>query len=166
MSLVVVLVAQGCARGVENVPDAHGRAEIVHVNSGVQAKRVACLVGSVNGLQTGRGLVLPDTEVAVNEAVVQPEDGVCGRAIGVLHDSTNTVVSPSVRTTLGATGHTSIVALVVATIDVLRATVDSLRVVIVTGKAMEVVVRAGTDIDGQVGKLLKPISRASREEEL
>jgi hypothetical protein len=159
--LVVVLVAQGCASSIEDVPDADGGAEVVHIDGGVQGKRVACLVGAVNSLGTRSGLVLPDAEVAVDEAMVQPEDGVSRRAVGVLHDSTDTIVSPSVRRTLGATGHAGIIVLVVATVDELGAGVDGLGVVIVTGKAMEVVVCAGTNVNCQVGELLYLVNYGS-----
>jgi hypothetical protein len=164
--LVVVLVAQGCASSIEDVPDTDGGAEVVHVDGGVQGERVACLVGAVDRLGTRRGLVLPDAEVAVNEAVVQPEDGVRGRAVGVLHDSTDTVVSPSVGRTLGATGHAGVVVLVVATIHELGTGVDSLGVIVVTGKTMEVVVCAGTDVDSQVSELLSLVSCDSEEREI
>jgi hypothetical protein len=158
--LVVVLVAQSGARSIKDIPDTDGRAEVVDVDSGVESQWVASLVVSVDGVDTVRVLVLPDAEVAVNEAVVQPEDGVGGRSPGVLHDSADTVVSPGVRTTLGAASHAGIVALVVASVYHLRVGVGSLGVVVVTGEAVEVVILAGTDVDSQVGELLRIVSDA------
>jgi hypothetical protein len=147
-TLVVVLVAQSGAGGVKDIPDANIRADTINIDGGIQSKWVAGAVSSVNIVDTSRVLVLPDTEVAVNEAVVQPENGVGGRRPGVLHDGANAVVSPGVRTTLGATGHVGICSLVVATVNHGRVGVDRLGVVVVAGEAVKVVVLAGADVDG------------------
>lgn len=82
---------------------------------------------------------MPDAEVAVDETMVQPEDGVGGRTVGVLHDSSDTVVAPSVRTTLGAGSHTSKVAVSIALSNVVGVAVLRLCAVTVAGKAMRLV---------------------------
>ena len=79
---------------------------------------------------------MPDAEVAVNEAVVQPEDGVSGRGIGVLHDGSDAVVAPGVRTRLGALGHAGKVAVGVALVYVGRVAVLRLRGVAVARQAV------------------------------
>jgi hypothetical protein len=104
-SLVVVLVAQGSAGRIQDIPEFNIWANAVHIEVGVKGETVAGLVSSVNGVDTVSVRVLPDAEVSVNEGVVQPEDRVGGRCEGVLHDSADTVVAPSVRTTLGTAGH-------------------------------------------------------------
>jgi hypothetical protein len=147
-NLVVVLVAQRSASGVQNIPDTHVRADAVDIDRRIQGKRVTSLVGAVDAVYTSRVLVLPDAEVAVNKAVVQPEDGVGRRRPGVLHDGANAVVSPGVRATLGARGHVGVAVLVVAAVDHGGVGVDRLGVVVVAGQAVEVVVLAGTDVDG------------------
>jgi hypothetical protein len=114
---VVVLVAQRCARRVQDIPNPNSRADVVYVDSSVHSERVACLVGSVNIVYTRRILVLPDAEVTVNEAVVQPKDRVGWRRPRVRHNSANTVVSPCVCGTLGAAGHVAVGALVVASVN-------------------------------------------------
>jgi hypothetical protein len=152
---VVVLVAQRRARRVQDIPDPDSRADIVHVHGGVQGERVARLVSSINVAQTERVLVLPDAEVAVDEGVVQEEDGVGGRAVRVGHDSADAVVAPRVRGTLRAAGHVAVCALVVASVNHTLVGVGGGRVVVVAGKAMKLVAGAGTDVDGEVGELLE-----------
>jgi hypothetical protein len=90
--------------------------------------------------------------------VVQPEDRVGRRSICVLHDSSDTVVAPSVRTTLGTASHIGIIPFVVATVDHLRIGVGGLGVVIVTSKTMEGVTRTGSHVDSKVGELLYLLS--------
>jgi hypothetical protein len=145
---VVVLVAQPCAHGVQDISNLNSWADVVYVDCGVHSERVAGLVSSVNVVDTGRVLVLPDAEVAVNKAVVQPKDRVGGRRPGVRHDSSDTVVTPCVGGTLGAAGHITVGALVVASINHALVCVCSLAVVVVASEAMKVVVRAGSDVDG------------------
>jgi hypothetical protein len=144
---VVIFVAQRCARRVQNISNPDSRADVVNVDGSVQSERVASLVGSVNVVHTRRVFVLPDAEVAVNEAVVQPKDRVGWRCPGVGHDSSNTVMSPRVRGTFGAAGHVSVGALVVASINHALICVCSRRVIVVAGEAVKVVVLAGTNID-------------------
>jgi hypothetical protein len=115
-SLVVVFVAQSSARRVQDIPDLDSGADVVYIDGGVKGETVAELVSSIDVAHTRPVRVLPDAEVAVNEAVVQPEDGVGGRGVGVLHDSTDTVVTPSVRTTLGTAGHVGVGALGITTV--------------------------------------------------
>jgi hypothetical protein len=138
-NLVVVLVAQRLARRVQDVPDANSRADVIDVDSGVQGERVARLVGSINVAQTERVLVLPDAEVAVDEGVVQEEDGVGRRSVCVGHDSADTVVTPGVRGALGALGHVAVSALAVAAVNHALVGVGGGGVVVVAGKAMELV---------------------------
>jgi hypothetical protein len=153
-SLVVVLVAQGSARRVQDIPDADSWADVVYIDGGVKCETVASLVSSVDAVDTVAVLVLPDAEVAVNEGVVQPEDGVGGRCEGILHDSADTIVTPSVRTTLGTAGHLGVRALGITSIHHVRVCVGSLRVVVVTRKTMEGVARAGPNVDRKVSELL------------
>jgi hypothetical protein len=153
-SLVVVLVAQGSACRVQDVPDADSWADVVYIDGGVKCEAVASLVSSVDVVDTAPVRVLPDAEVAVNEGVVQPEDGVGGRCVGILHDSADTVVTPSVRTTLGTAGHGGVRALCITSIHHVRVCVGSLRVVVVTRKTMEGVARAGSNVDRKVSELL------------
>jgi len=77
LQLVVVLVAQGGACGIEDVPDADSGTEVVDVDGGVKSQWVSGLVVTVDSGCAGVGvLVLPDAEVAVDEGVVQEEEGV------------------------------------------------------------------------------------------
>jgi acetolactate synthase regulatory subunit len=153
--LVVVLVAQRRGRGVKDIPNTHVRSDTVHVDVRVQAERPARYVVSVDAAQTSRVLVLPDAEVAVDEAVMQPENGVGGRAVGVLHDGSNTVVAPGVRTTFRAGSHAGEVAVGVALVHVVGVAVLRLCAVAVAGEAVNLVAGSGTDVDGEVGKLLR-----------
>lgn len=78
-SLVVVLVAQSGALGVEDVPDADGGAEVVDIDGGVESEAVADGVSAADGRDARiAAVVLPDAEVTVDEGVVQEEDRVGG----------------------------------------------------------------------------------------
>ena len=154
-TLVVVLVAQGAGHGVQDIPDAHGRTEVINVNRSIQPKLVTLRIGSGDLRDTGvTAVVLPDAEVAVDEAVVQEEDGVGGGSVGVLHDGADAVVAPGVGTTLGARRHIWIRAARVAGVDDGVAGVDGLGVVAVAREAVALVARAGADVDGKAGELL------------
>lgn len=70
ISLVVVLVAKRLASSVEDVSDPDIWLETVHVDSGVECQRIAVDICAVDGGRADTGvLVLPDAEVAVNEAL-------------------------------------------------------------------------------------------------
>lgn len=154
ISLVVVLVAEGRALGVEDIPDADSGAEVVDVDSSVEAQLVALAVSAGDLSDAGvAAVVLPDAEVAVDKSVVQEEDRVGGRGVGVLHDRANTVVAPSVGTTLSAGGHIGVGGTRVAGIDDGGARVGSLGVITVTGETVTLVARAGTDVDGETSEL-------------
>jgi hypothetical protein len=101
---------------------------------------------------------LPDAEVAVDKGVVEPEDGVGGGAVRVLHDGADAVVAPSVRTALGAVGHAGKVAVRVALVHVVGVAVLRLCGVAVAGKAMGLVAGAGSNVDGEVGEGLQWVS--------
>jgi hypothetical protein len=76
--LVVVLVAKCLACGVKNIPDLDIRLETVDVDASVKGQRVTIDVCAIDGGGADAGvLVLPDAEVTVNEAVMQPEHLLC-----------------------------------------------------------------------------------------
>lgn len=77
-SLVVVLVAKCRACGVKNIPDLDIRLETVNIDASVKGQRVTIDVIAIDGGGADAGvLVLPDAEVTVDEAVVQPENLLC-----------------------------------------------------------------------------------------
>lgn len=155
ISLVVVLVAQGSALGVEDIPDANSGAEIVNVDGCVESKLVTDGVSSRDGGNAGvAAVVLPDAEVAVDESVVKEENGVGGRGVGVLHDGANAVVSPGVSTTLGAGGHVGVSGTGVASVDDGVTGVDGLSIVTVASQAVANVAGTRADVDGETGELL------------
>jgi hypothetical protein len=158
-TLVVVLVAQRARHRVKNIPNAHGRTEVININRRIQPKLVTLGIRSRNLRYTCvTTVVLPDAEVAVDEAVVQEEDGVGGGSVGVLHDGADTVVAPGVGTSLGARGHVRVRAARVAGVDDGVACVDGLGVVAVAREAVALVARAGADVDGEAGELLRFVS--------
>jgi hypothetical protein len=166
-SLVVVLVAEGGALGVENVPDLNIRPEAVDVDVGVEGQGVALRVRSTDGGGADSGVrVLPDAEVAVDESVVQPEGWVSGRTVDILHDGADTVVAPGVGTTFSTGSHVGVGVTRVASVNHVVAGVDGLGVVVVTGKAMALVAGSGADVDSQVGELLEHVSLALMERKL
>jgi hypothetical protein len=125
ISLVVVLVAQSRALGVENIPKAHIRAETVNVDSGVESESVAATVSAADGGDAGvTAVVLPDAEVAVDECVVQEKDGVGGGRVCVLHDRSDTIVAPGVSTAFGARCHIGVGGTGVTGVDDSVASVD------------------------------------------
>jgi len=139
-TLVVVLVAQLVTQRVQDIPNQDIGAHVLYVYRRVQSKSVAETVFSINIVQTSRILVLPDPEVAVDKGVVQEEDRIGRRGISVLHDRTNTIVSPSVSATLRAARHVGIVALVVTTVYDGCACVLRLATIAVSGEAVQVVI--------------------------
>ena len=153
--LVVVLVAQRWASSVQDIPNTNIRAETVDVDVSVESKRPTRDVVSVDTAHAVRVIVLPDTEVAVDEGVVQPEYWVTGGTVHVRHDSTDTVVTPGVGTKLRARSHTSKVAVRVALVHVGGVYVGSLGAVTVTRETMLLIARAGSDVDGKVGERLQ-----------
>jgi len=69
--LVVVLVAQGCSLGVENVTDGYIRHEAIHIDRSLESQGMTSRVSAVNSSNTSiAAVVLPDAEVAVDETVV------------------------------------------------------------------------------------------------
>lgn len=86
--------------------------------------------------------------------MVQEEDGVGGRGVGVLHDRADTVVAPGVRTSLGAGSHVGVGAATVAGVNDGAACVDGLGVVSVAGQAVAGVTRSRADVDGKASELL------------
>jgi hypothetical protein len=77
-SLVVVLVAKCRACGVKNISDLDIRLETVDIDAGVKGQRVTINVCARDGGGAdARVLVLPDAEVAIDEAMVQPEGLLC-----------------------------------------------------------------------------------------
>lgn len=155
INLVVVLVAQGGRLSVEDVPDADSGAEIVHIDGGVKAELVALGVRAGDLGDAGvAAVVLPDAEVAVDEGVVQEEDGVGGGGVGVLHDGTDTVVAPGVSTAFSARGHVRVRGARVAGVDDGAVGVGCAAIISVASEAVALVARAGTDVDGKAGELL------------
>lgn len=158
-TLVVVLVAQRAGHGVQDIPDTHGRTEVINVNCSIKPKLVTLRIGSGDLRDAGvAAVVLPDAEVAVDKTVVQEEDGVGGGSVGILHDGADTIVAPGVGTSLGARGHVRVRAARVAGVDDGVACVDGLGVVAVAREAVALVARAGTDVDGEAGELLRFVS--------
>jgi len=71
VQLVIVLVAQCWPCGVENVSDTHIRAEVIHIDLGIESKGISSGVSAPNGSHTlVASVVLPDAEVAIDEAMV------------------------------------------------------------------------------------------------
>lgn len=155
--LVVVLVAKRLASSVKDVPDPDIRPEAVDVNSGIKRQRIAVDVCAVDGGGAySRVLVLPDAEVAVNEAMVKPENlvvvreelgqmfvgrtywvGRCG--VDILHNGANTVVAPGVSSALRAASHVGKSGPRVAGIDHRLTGINGLSTITITGKAMRLV---------------------------
>lgn len=98
---------------------------------------------------------MPDAEVAVDEGVVQPEDGVGGRGIRVAHDGSDAVVAVGVSTTLRAPCHLRKGAVLVAAVYHGRVGVGQGGAVAVAGETVASVGCAGSDVDGEVGELLE-----------
>lgn len=143
--------------GIKNVPDADSWSHIVDVDGGIERKAVSCPVGATDAVDASRVLVLPDAEVAVNEEVVQPEDGVGRRGKGILHDSSDTVMTPGVRSSLRALSHAGIIAKGVALVDVCLVAVGGLSAVTIARKTMDLVALAGTNVECEIGELLDAI---------
>lgn len=155
-SLVVVLVAQGRANGVENRANVHIWTEAVHVDIGAGGERVASRVSAAGGGDARvTAHVLPDAEVAVDEGVVQEEDWVGGRGIHILHNSANTIVTPGMSTSFSASSHISVCGTAVASINHGVSSVGGLRVVSVARQAVTAVAASRADVNGEVGKLLR-----------
>lgn len=139
-TLVIVLVAQRAGHGVQDIPNAHGRTEVINIDCSIQPKLVTLRIGSGDLCDAGvTAVVLPDAEVAVDEAVVQEEDRVGRGSVGVLHDGADAVVAPGVGTSLGARGHVRVRAARVAGVDDGVACVDGLGVVAVAREAVALV---------------------------
>lgn len=105
---------------------------------------------------------MPDTPVAIDEAVVEEEDGVAGRGIDVRHDGSDTVVAPGMTPALGAGLVVGIVGASLADVDVGLGTVGCVAVVVVSSETVGGVARARADVQRQEGKLLHT-RLASRE---
>jgi hypothetical protein len=97
---------------------------------------------------------LPDTEVAVDESVVEEEDGVSGRRIHILHDGTDTVVTPGVCSAFRASSHVGVGGAGVAAVDHLCVRIYGFAVVIVTGEAVSAVSGAWANVEGETGEFL------------
>lgn len=138
-NLVAVLVAQRGARGVEDIPNADRGPHIIDIDRGIEGEGVSSLVVAGDAGGAGRVGVLPDAEVAVDEGVVQPEDRVGRRCVDVLHDGSDTVVTPGVRPSLSAISHAVEIAESIALVDVGRVAVGRLGAVAGTSKTMELV---------------------------
>ena len=68
--LVVVLVAKCLPSGIKDISDLDIRPDAIHVDACVERQRVAVDIGAINGsCADGRVLVLPNTEVAVDETL-------------------------------------------------------------------------------------------------
>lgn len=156
--LVAVPVAQRRSSGIQNIPNPDSGANVIHIKSGVEGERAVLAVNTVDRVEAVAVGVLPDAEVTVDESVVQPEGWVGRRTVDILHDGTDTIVSPSVGATFSALPHAVIVGPGVALVDIRRVAVGRLGAVAITSQAMNLVARAGTDVDGKVGKLLFRIS--------
>ena len=152
--LVVVLVAQSLIGGIQDLPDGHITAHAVHIDRGIESKWVSTLIVTIDGADTVGILVLPDAPVAVNEAVVKPEDGVSRRGPNVKHNRSNAIVAPGMRTGLSASSHASKVAHAVAVVNVALVAVSGPLGVVVTSEAVRLVVLTRTDIKSEVGELL------------
>lgn len=86
--------------------------------------------------------------------MVQEENRISWGAVGVLHDRTDSIVTPGMSSSLRAARHVCIVVLVVASIDYGRGAILGFAIVVVAGKTMHIIVGAGSHVDGKVGKLL------------
>lgn len=126
------------------------------------------VVGAIAIDVAGAGgvVVLPDAEVAVDHTVVQPEDWVAGRGIYVAHDATDAVMAVGVRTLLSAPGKVLVVVQRPAAVDDVGVGVGRVGGIAVAGEAVVLVElgRAGTDVQGKVGKLLWEVSHTVAEQ--
>lgn len=95
----------------------------------------------------------------VDEEVVQPEDGVAGGCVHVAHDAADAVVAVGVRAALSASRHVlegRVDIRVVARVDPVLVGVLGKACVAVALQAMGTgVAGAGTDVDADVGELLR-----------
>jgi len=153
-SLIVVSVAQIRIEGVEEIADPEVGADSVHGNDGVEGDGPSVDVVAVDGRDARGLLVLPDTEVAVDEAVVEPEDGVTNRGVDVRHDGADTIVAPCVGAALGAGRHVGESVAVLACVYHGRACVLRLGGVAISGEAVGLVAGTGTDVEDLVGEYL------------
>lgn len=145
-TLVVVPIAKGGLQSVQEVPDRLSLPDSSQIDHHVQSEGPSTDVVSVDAGGTAGVGVLPHAEVAVNESVVKEENGVSGRSIDILHNSTNTVVAPSVYTTLLACSHIGVAGSGVASFDHTGVGVCGLAAVAVTGQAMSSVALAGANV--------------------
>ncbi len=116
--LVVVPVAEGGVGGIHDLSDLDSGPDVVDVDAHAQVQCVAADVVSVDILRAAAVHVLPNAEFAVNEAMVEPEDWVTGRSKHVSHDTTDTVVTPSVWATFDAGSLVGEIAPSIALVDV------------------------------------------------
>lgn len=158
--LVAVLVAHGVADCVHHIANLHVGPEVVQNDRGVHGKRCVASSSAVNVASAGTVGVLPDAEVTVNHAVVEPEDWVTGRSIHVAHDAADTVVPVGVRALLSALGEVLVVLQRLATVDDVGVDLGQVVVVAVAREAVVLVGGAGTgaNVQGKVGELLGQVS--------
>lgn len=158
--LVVVLVAHRRCNRVHHVPDLHVGHKTVEHNGGIEGKRGSSSSSAVDVRKACAVGVLPDAEVAVDHAVVEPEDWVTGGSIHIAHDTADTVVAVGVSTLFGALGEVLVVLQLLAAVDDVGVDVDGVAVVVVTGEAVVLVsgALAGADVQGEVGELLDIVS--------
>lgn len=124
------------------------------VDNSVESKRVS---RAVNTVDLGKPLwvsVGVETERAVNEGMVEPEEWVANGGLDIGHDSSDTVVTISVVTKLSASSQTGVVGVAGAEIEIFLVAVACKTALTVTGQAMNRVAVAGADVENQVGKLL------------
>ena len=166
--LVVVVVAQEAALGVHDLVERDALRQAHAAQHVVERGRLAVVAavlrrGAADRVGPGAGVgALPDAVVAVDEGVVQEEDGVLRRRLHVGHDPTDGVVAVRVGAQERAVVHVLKVVVRVARVDEARRDRRARLLVDAARQAVLRVRAAGTDIELHVGELLHLRLVASR----
>jgi hypothetical protein len=163
-ALVVVLVAQCGASGVQDIPDTDIGHHSGRVDSGIECERVATDVVTVDLAEPLWVLVGVEAEGTVNEGVVEEEEWVSNRGLDVRHDSSDTIVAIGVVTKLNAPTQTGVVRVAGAEIDIFLVAVACLTAVTVTCQTVNNVAIAGADVKNQVGELTIPYTLSTESD--
>lgn len=121
--LIVVLVAQRGAGGIQDIPNLDVGVHSIHVDNRIECERVAAMVVAVNLSEPIRVLLLPKAITTVASAMVRPEERLTWRSLDICHDTSDSIVAPAVGTFLRAIIETSVVRVRTAGIEISLAAV-------------------------------------------
>jgi hypothetical protein len=155
--LVCVEVAHGAVLSIDNVTNGHIRAQALHSDDSVKSERRAGVVvvdAAIDSCLTRVVSVLPRPEVAVDEEVVQEENGIGWRRGYVSHDGADAVVPVRVRAQLGAVLHVRISRAGVARVDKVGVALCRQGLIDSPRQAVVRVARAGPNVANGIGKAL------------